>query len=139
MTNEQAKQKAIQNAYGDYLYSICEKWIHHDNGSAFLTKENLDWLNLSIDDFPTDKFISYKSGRNNIFTPRSIQGIEDNNGWTRIETVDDLPKKNGEYVFLHRNSEDTNILHLFPKKNGYDTACVDNFSHWANKRKPPIY
>ncbi len=34
------------------------------------------------------------------FRPISLKGIEDNNGWTKIESIEDLPKEKGFYLFL---------------------------------------
>lgn len=56
------------------------------------------WINLS------DKLKPFKgkqpSGNDLLYHPKSLNGIENNNGWNRIDNPSDLPKSAGMYTFL---------------------------------------
>ena len=56
------------------------------------------WNSLS------DKLRPYKtkqpSGKDVLYRPLSLKGIDDNNGWVRIFTRSDLPLRDGMYIFL---------------------------------------
>ena len=75
MTNLEAKQEAIKKAYGKYweiLYEYVDKngWCY----GFFKTKTYFQT------EFTSDKW-----------RPKSLSGIELNNGWIRIESEADLP------------------------------------------------
>lgn len=40
------------------------------------------------------------SGIDILYRPKSLKGIDNNNGWNKIYTRKDLPKKEGTYLFL---------------------------------------
>lgn len=40
------------------------------------------------------------NGDSLFYRPKSLNGIEDNNGWHRIETTEDLPKIPDTYLFI---------------------------------------
>ena len=42
--------------------------------------------------------------------PKSLQGIEINNGWIKIESKDDLPKIDGHYWVVDKNETSTRII-----------------------------
>ena len=42
--------------------------------------------------------------------PKSLQGIEINNGWIKIESKDDLPKIDGHYCVVDKNETSTRII-----------------------------
>lgn len=76
--------------------------------------------------------------------PKSLQGIEDNNGWIRIESEEDLPKESGLYFIL---DEDDNIIHsefdinfgqFFAKDFAYDHYELTYYQPIV-KPEPPIY
>lgn len=75
--------------------------------------------------------------------PKSLQGIETNNGWIKIESEDDLPKHKGDYFVYTRNKEietvyadgDISLMEHTSK------SWIRNFTHYQpiEKPKPPIY
>ncbi len=86
------KQEAIQQAYGkhwDIVSGLCDEngWIKDD-------KKGLRYF-LVYEAFKEQMEIEVSS-----FSPKvrlkSLQGIENNNGWIKIESEADLPKT-GEY------------------------------------------
>ena len=80
------KQELIKQAWGEALKgAYCD-----ENG----------WSLMGY--FLSEYKIEYDSVLNNdvnYYRPKSLQGIENNNGWTKIENEDDLPKESGWYDF----------------------------------------
>lgn len=77
--------------------------------------------------------------------PKSLQGIEDNNGWTRIESEDDLPKE-GVYCWVvdEKGNIRKNIHYNFVYKTFQETFPYIRdikVTHYQPifKPKPPIY
>jgi len=74
--------------------------------------------------------------------PKILQGIEDNNGWTKIESSGDLPKETGWYDFqnfpLKHNAPN---LTYWPKDSTKIDWFAKNYTHYRKfeKPKPPIY
>lgn len=92
-----AKKKAISDSYGKYWNQV---------------KNNVDengWFYYRSIEYLTEKknysITHYVDCDNDIFSnsvrPKSLQGIENNNGWIRIESEEDLPKEPIECWFIH--------------------------------------
>ena len=78
---EADKQKAIEFAYGEYFE---------------LLKDVLDenwWCNLYWDICEILNGISKPNSQGTKWRPLSLQGIENNNGWIKINSEEDLPKE----------------------------------------------
>jgi len=84
------KQEVIQEAYGKYF----KKCSPNENGWSRLRPQFMSKGELK-DAFPLD----YKNGySSHLYLPKSLKGIENNNGWIKIESEADLPKDElGEY------------------------------------------
>lgn len=105
MTNEEAKQEAIRKAF-------CDKWdlFTDEYKNHLLTKKH--WVDMSIKYGALSGLNYYKSPTPQILTynneieincefwrPISLKGIEDNNGWTRIEPDDsNIPTEPDTYM-----------------------------------------
>jgi hypothetical protein len=94
------KQEAIQKAYGKH-WEIMKDNID-DNGyyswtdtKSFFSIDNLD-------------FTTSKDGLKLI--PKSLQGIENNNGWIKIESEEDLPKNSDDIEFFVAFKENTSFI-----------------------------
>ena len=100
MTNLEAKQEAIKNAYGEFLEKV-KDYVDNDG-----------WIDNSIPKFTFGQLknldLEYKNDV--FFRPKSLQGIENNNGWIKIESEEDLPK-NDMYVHIIFNKK-VNIAFL---------------------------
>lgn len=91
---ENAKQKAIRLAYvnliGEEKYEIIKSYID-ENGII----KNDDLSNQML--FDSDDVIFSGSLHNDLrYTLKSLQGIENNNGWIKIESGFDLPSDDCE-------------------------------------------
>lgn len=74
--------------------------------------------------------------------PKSLSGIEDNNGWTSMLSEEDLPKETGYYWVKNKHSKDRievdyldyNSQHTFDMWKEFNT-------HWQpiQKPNPPIF
>ena len=92
MKNLEAKQEAIKNAYGEYWEQV--KDYVNENGWCDVSKYS------KIKDIePEFSDIENKIG---VFDmrPKSLQGIENNNGWIKIQSEADLPKERMHEVIL---------------------------------------
>lgn len=126
------KQEKIKEAYG-------ECWEKVKNNVT----ENgwIDTRFFSLKDSGI-KYIQSKSheGLTLVFShrPLSLQGIENNNGWTKIESENDLPKKSGHYWVKRGNEICTNYI-IYPES--YSLAFIKHLTHYQpiQKPEPPIY
>ena len=89
MTNLEAKQEAIKKAYGEYWEKL-EYFINKDG-----------WAYNYFEEIGIEIFGSEADFKNSIFwRPKSLQGIENNNGWIKIESEADLPKEGMHHSIL---------------------------------------
>ena len=122
MKNLEAKQEAIKKAYG-------ESYIHADiNG----------WIRFGMY-VPTDLGIENYDDMDGFWRCKSLQGIENNKGWIRIESKDDLPKEEGNY-FIVRSNNEVGTSYFIPNN---DFSAIDwrDITHYQPIEKPklPIY
>ena len=83
------KEEKIKEAYGEYYeelksYVDVNGWINENNSSRSIFK-NLDF-----------------DVRTNSMRPLELQGIENNNGWIKIESESNLPKEAFEFYDVCR-------------------------------------
>ena len=122
MKNLEAKQEAIKKAYG-------ENYIHADiNG----------WIRFGMY-VPTDLGIENYDDIDGFWRCKSLQGIENNKGWIRIESKDDLPKEEGNY-FIVRNNNEVGASYFIPN-NDFSVMDWRDITHYQPIEKPklPIY
>lgn len=90
MTNEQAKQEAIKKAYGNH-YNIF--------------KPNENGIGSAIGGIDENKYETISNGYVNTYRPKVLRGIENNNGWIRIEPDgSNLPEDDGKYKLCFENN-----------------------------------
>ena len=129
MTNEQLKQEAIKNAYGEY-------WEILPNKDKVLIRGCIEintYLNLEL---KFDKVFLTE----NLVRPKSLSGIETNNGWIRIkEDGSNLPKESGDYWFYTKHKQ-VLIRDYNPGFNLYE-SYLNTYTHYQPIVKPllPIY
>ena len=140
MTNLDAKEEAIKKAYGEYFEQLTNEakqiallnngWLHYD----LITDDRGTLLNC----IEMERDIDY-------YRPKSLQGIENNNGWIRIESESDLPKI-GEYdmssfiLYYWTNNGLYRAEDYKRWKIHYDYLQVSHYRlEPIFKPKPPIY
>jgi len=101
------KQDAIKNAYTEYFQA---KKMSNDISFEDLSNEidNDGWLHSIPNYYDLDKdYFEIKSnGLTKVMSrPKSLSGIENNNGWIKLEKQDDLPLKDTEYFAINDDGE----------------------------------
>lgn len=147
-----SKQECIAKAYGEYwelFPKILKDRIISNDG-------NLDYFILPREEiYSTEKICDIRSSKSifeciksdegtpRYFRPKSLQCIEKNNGWVKIESEEDLPKdENKMYrigMFLNdgRFFQDKNLCNL--KTTLKALKC--NYTHYqsVNLPEPPLH
>lgn len=138
-----SKQEVIQEAWGKYWGQVKDhvdengklKYFHcwqifgdgvksdrnfydHELQDKSLNLQNCDW--------------------DMAYYPKAIEGLSNNNGWTRIESEADLPKEAGSYWVIRSHGDDVGIAYFDMGFTNYDGYRV---THWQPIIKPeaPIY
>lgn len=132
-----AKQQAIQKAYGKY-WELVENEVIEDGYAPYrlLKGHNTDL----VFDFK-QMHIVYGSSESYV-RPKSLAGIETNNGWIRIESEADLPKEYGYYhlIWLDAQNKERNEIY---KVDNHGVNCPRSvcITHYQPIIKPnaPIY
>lgn len=142
------KEEIIKEAWGDlYNHGVGidnNGWLSEN----YLTNDQCKLLN-SIDSIEHTRKaahdLGYYDSSISIYRPKQLQGIENNNGWIKIESEKDLPK---EFCYCWIKVDDVviNGVLLF---NPLSKTFTDNqiVSDWneithmyiANKPKSPLY
>lgn len=128
------KQEKIQEAYGEYYDRI----KLHINENGWIDTQTFSFSRKGID------FEQYKKRSNTYLgfynRPKSLQGIEDNNGWIKIESEGDLPKQSGMYwTFIIGKEVVANTFNTFGNNEfTFDNGVVTHYQP-IEKPKPPIY
>ena len=125
MTNLEAKQEAIKNAYGEHFFPTDKNgWIRH------------------LMYCPSDLGIENYDEMDGFWRCKSLQGIENNNGWIKIESEADLPKNDDDY-WVMTNIKGDEVQQL---SNLIVIRCLNlekniKVTHFQpiEKPKPPIY
>jgi len=99
-------------------------------------QKGLEWYENNFEFINFDN--GYFQNREEYFRIDSLQGIEDNNGWTKIESIDDLPKEKGFYLFLSGIGHTT---YGVEDVNYAPEWFVKKYTHWKPKQehKKPLY
>lgn len=133
---ETSKEKAIKAAYGE-LYKKYEDRINKNDGYLnYKSEKVLKEIRSIVGEVELHPHYVY------IFRPMSLQGLENNNGWTRIESEEDLPKEYGPYHVKYENGQTVSWF------NGVDFITLtgrkykeDAITHYQQIEipKPPIF
>ncbi len=127
-----AKQLRIQEVYGEYW--ACVKDYVDKNGWCNVRRK------VKFEEIINKLGWETKLGNQYNWRPKSLQGIENNKSWIRIESEDDLPKEKGYYNCLY---EDGEIIphHFYPNSDFDKDLFIEEFTHYQPIVKPelPIY
>ena len=119
----------------DTPFGIC-------NESGYFVCYCVNGIDDVLQEFPTIKDkIEFEYCSDDIlkWRPKALKGIEDNNGWIKIESVEDLPKEEGlKCLFLNIHGNTTYISDDIL----YDPDWFNQkYTHWRikNEIKDPLY
>ncbi|AZA82182.1 hypothetical protein C1637_09870 [Chryseobacterium lactis] len=135
------KQEKIQEAYSSHWEKV--KPYVDENGwcdfkalwGDFGNSKGLEGIELETMDPYDPKYCYFKR-------PVSLNGINDNNGWIKIESEEDLPKEKGHYWVKNKVSENRIDFDYI------DWDCETTIDLWMEfnthyqripQPKPPIY
>ena len=135
------KEEKIQEAYGEYFDKI--KCVLDANGWILMTISITREISIEFER-------QVRVHENNTYgfptmcvRPKSLQGIENNNGWIKIESENDLPTNTEVYHHGIMNGELIcfKLQHPLNLKRLYKDFQKDNVTHYQPIIKPelPIY
>ena len=133
------KQEAIKEAYGEYWEQV--KVFVDENGWVFFSDdENILRLNFQQKDNISTEKTDVESWK---WRPKSLQGIENNNGWIKIENEKDLPKDLTECDYIFKGKIERGIfqcLHFDRPRQG-ELVEYKSVTHYQpiEKKELPIY
>lgn len=128
------KLEAIKKAYGEY-FTQCKPdkngWSTYDSWFKYIGNK-----------------IDYEYSDNKIMNirPKSISGIDNNNGWIKINTESDLPEQGGEYIVFRMSKKSTATYcksdrWIVPENDYPKTTFQHGITHYRKKEiiPNPIY
>lgn len=122
----EAKEKAIMEAYGEHWDKVKE-FVNSYDGICRKLREPHEKLSFDNDHFGTSHdWINYR--------PKSLSGIETNNGWIRIESDKDNPIEGGCYWCLCY--EEVKIVSYSCKLNTWLSSGVTHYQPIIKPLKP---
>lgn len=122
------KEEKIKEAYGKYYPQLKDAIDENGWSSNWNHFASVETILFAKEDIEKSK------GK---WRLKSLQGIEDNNGWVKIESEDDLPKESGDYYVIHSGS-----INYYPMaEKELFIKWIGVYSHYQpiTKPQPPIY
>ena len=135
MTKEEKIKEAYIEVFGEKRIRSIMNYVYKENGFI----EGFVLLDLKLD-IKNEKLERKFNGVVYSYRPKSLQGIENNNGWIKIESEKDLPKEKGlKCLFLNKNNMHATYIS--------DDVLYDSdwffrrYTHWKikNEFKYPLY
>lgn len=126
-----AKQEKVMETYG----SQYNPHIDEDGWFDMKYLETVPHLEEKLIDH-----VSYDV-KGNFIRPKSLQGIENNNGWIKIESEEDLPKEEGFYLVFNKIHKAIEVDYINYDNESHEERWIEFNSHYQpiEKPKPPIY
>ena len=137
-------KEAIEKAYGE-SYEICNPdengWCKYKVISHGVSNKKHPKDDFHLEDEFYEIKNNYGYGEFD-WRPKSLKGIEDNNGWIKIKSEDDLKLPDGDYGFILPNQKEVLIGKVRKGEttlNGVITYQGITHYYPIIKPKPPIY
>ncbi|WP_312557888.1 hypothetical protein [Empedobacter brevis] len=134
------KEEIIKEAWGE-LFEKYEDRISLEDG--YLHYKSSKVLKEVQSVFQNVQFMP--GGGVSIFRPKSLQGIEHNNGWIKIQSEEDLPNEKGDYWVIWDGKiviqywHSSNFPYADTQKQNSDWMKIVTHYQPIEKPKPPIY
>lgn len=134
-----SKQEVIQEAWEQWGIPYSEKYVDA-NGFIAMKQDLPEIVYGALLDIRYSaeghKDFDYKGG---LYRPKSLRGIENNRGWTRIDNEEDLPKESDKYWVIYKDVRYNKDQEVFYVGKGWD--CFLEITHYQPIMKPeaPIY
>lgn len=134
------KQEAIRQAWGNHWqhvkdYTNKSGWCIDRGHRLFSTHGIYD----NDPDFDFDVEGDWDDAIVLEYRPKSLRGIEDNNGWIKIESEKDLPKETGLYHVYFKGFNSSEIAYYHYQTHAH--TWLEKIAHYRPiiKPQPPIY
>jgi len=132
------KKERIQESWG-YLWGKFEVksmdrngWVAPSDwiGGKVNYQKDINWADVELE------FVGMPCY---LLRPKSLHGIETNNGWTKIESEKDLPAEDGNYIFWAGTDKHLENQYQYHTSRSEDFFVW--FSHWRPivKNPKPLY
>lgn len=133
------KQEAIQKAYGEH-WEILKNNVDYNGWATYANNEVFEFGIEPFGDYEINSVINGAI----IWRPKSLEGIENNNGWIKIENEADLPKEKIKVWFIHHGEIKIGTYHfgINEFRSGNEILIQNkDVTHYQPiiKPKPPIY
>lgn len=134
------KEEKIQEAYGEHWEKVKyfvdkDGWLDSRSFYGQPIHKGLFGLTMEISDPYDPKYCYWKR-------PVSLSGINNNNGWRKIESENDLPVKDGLFIVCIDEKPIVGIIENIEFiKHLYDCPEQGILTHFQEyiPKKPPIY
>lgn len=128
------KEEKIKEAWGEYY----EEYKNYIDSDGWLDSA---WLDDRENDYDVKDGYDRYGTESTFIRPKSLKGIEDNNGWIKIESEEDLPKEEGYYHVIDLNRTEMQLAKFDIHHNIILDYWIKNITHYQpiEKPKPPIY
>lgn len=133
------KQETIKQAYGEYWELI----KNHIDENGWVDTQTFSFARKGIEfDFYKKRTKSYLGYYNR---PKSLEGLENNNGWIKIESEEDLPNNSCScWIQVKYQYTNTPFWYDFTKKCFVFKGIIlftNEITHYKpiEKPKPPLY
>jgi hypothetical protein len=125
------KSEKIKESYGD-AYEALSPYI---DVNGWVRAANLKFYSNGNLPFKTETIVM--DGWD-WYRPLIIQGINDNNGWTKLESESDLPKSQAFYNFIKQNGD---MDREFFSPGLFEKQTTEYYTHWRpiSDIRKPIY
>ena len=131
------KQEKIQEAYGKHWETV-KNLVDH-NGWVNLLETTIPNPRNGIEGLKMETLNEYHPKYCYYKRAKSIGGIEDNNGWTKIESYEDLPKVDNWYFTISKGRENHIDCEFFTENRKWTWEHFVTHFQPIKKPKPPIY
>jgi len=145
MKTQEKKQKAIELAYGIYWDKVKDfvdenGWVVKRRYNPFTEKLEIDRTEM-LDLENIFEYKTFHAGNELSVRPKSLSGIETNNGWISINSEDDLPKENGHYLVFNKHNNTVDIDYINHDYDSHSERWMEFNSHYQKIEKPlkPIF
>jgi len=122
------KQQLIHNKWADLGIILLNSQYDFD-GWIEVNELEKNQLIPSKNDKEVDKMM--------LCRPKSLQGIEDNNGWSKM-LEDGLPKTTGEYIFLCPKKIQHTVFISNPLSRAETNHFKNDFTHYKPLKTEPL-
>jgi len=133
------KQEKIQEAYGDN-WELVKDYIDKNGWVESGYFDINTKLIRVVDNFQGEKETKYDLRNSNyvVWRPKSLQGIENNNGWIKIESEEQIKEFQNEFCWVVMNNGEMDKGYIHSSNYNFLLKSATHYQP-IQKPQPPIY